>query len=74
MRDHPRSSEQQEADDAASKGCGMFDFLKKKPEDEHVYVTDATKEKKEEETPSLAARLHRSGSSVSLCICIHICI
>lgn len=73
MADHPRSSEQQEADAAASKGCGMFDFLKKKPEDVHS-SDGVTKENKEEEKPSLAERLHLSDSSVSLIIyiCIHL--
>lgn len=71
MADHPRSSEQQEADVAASKGCGMFDFLKKKPEDVHSSENaGVTKEPKEEEKPSLAERLHLSDSSVSLIIYI----
>ncbi|CAE6150165.1 unnamed protein product [Arabidopsis arenosa] len=66
MADHPRSSEQQEADVAASKGCGMFDFLKKKPEDVHSSENaGVTKEPKEEEKPSLAERLHLSDSSSS---------
>ncbi|KAG7618869.1 putative dehydrin [Arabidopsis thaliana] len=66
MADHPRSTEQQEADAAASKGCGMFDFLKKKPEDVHSSENArVTKEPKEEEKPSLAERLHLSDSSSS---------
>ncbi|CAL9228681.1 unnamed protein product [Arabidopsis halleri] len=63
MADHPRSSEQQEADVAASKGCGMFDFLKKKPED--VHSSENAGVTKEEEKPSLAERLHLSDSSSS---------
>ncbi|XP_010431776.1 PREDICTED: dehydrin ERD10-like [Camelina sativa] len=63
MADHPRSSEQQEADAAASKGCGMFDFLKKKPEDAHSSENAGVI--KEEEKPSLAERLHRSDTSSS---------
>lgn len=70
MADHPRSSEQQEADAAASKGCGMFDFLKKKPED--VHSSENAGVTKEEEKPSLAERLHLSDSSVSLIIYIHL--
>ncbi|EOA15629.1 hypothetical protein CARUB_v10005866mg [Capsella rubella] len=66
MADHTRSSEQQEADAAASKGCGMFDFLKKKPEDAHPSeCVGVTKENNEEERPSLAERLHLSDSSSS---------
>ncbi|KFK30446.1 hypothetical protein AALP_AA7G262100 [Arabis alpina] len=62
MADHSRSSEQQEADHAAaSKGCGMFDFLKKKPEEaplspDHAGVT------KHQEKPE---RLHDSDISSS---------
>ncbi|VVB09588.1 unnamed protein product [Arabis nemorensis] len=63
MADHPRSSEQQEADAAASKGCGMFDFLKKKPEDAPPLSPDNAGVTKQEEKPSLAERLHLSDSS-----------
>lgn len=58
MADYSRASEQQEADSAASKGCGIFEFLKKKPED--VSSSDVTKENKGEEKPSLAERIHSS--------------
>ncbi|CDY47057.1 BnaAnng08450D [Brassica napus] len=60
--DYSRASEQQEADSAASKGCGIFEFLKKKPED--VPSSDVTKENKGEEKPSLAERIHLFDSSV----------
>uniref|UniRef100_A0A1J3D2Q8 Dehydrin ERD10 n=1 Tax=Noccaea caerulescens TaxID=107243 RepID=A0A1J3D2Q8_NOCCA len=66
MADHPSSGAQQEADAAASKGCGMFGFLKKKSEDvassENACVTN---ENKQEEKPSLAETLHLSHSSSS---------
>ncbi|CAN7102867.1 unnamed protein product [Brassica rapa subsp. narinosa] len=61
--DYSRASEQQEADSAASKGCGIFEFLKKKPED--VPSSDVTKENKGEEKPSLAERIHLFDSSSS---------
>ncbi|RID60789.1 hypothetical protein BRARA_F03914, partial [Brassica rapa] len=61
--DYSRASEQQEADSAASKGCGIFEFLKKKPED--VPSSDVTKENKGEEKPSLAERIPLFDSSSS---------
>lgn len=66
MADHPRSTEQQEADPAASRGCGMFDFLKKKPEDVPPSPDNGAGVTKQEDKPSLAERLHLSDSSVSL--------